>query len=230
MRSLPFCRNWNTAVATSCCSGFLSGCHLRSRIRNSFRRFSFGSTSFSFISFSSASALAFSISGFVSLGLSGSSSSFSSECPALALLLDRTDAELSESEELLLLSFLCFFFFRFFFLWLLLEELLEGLFLFRLRLLEGLCCGGGPAPPSPRPFLYISLMALDPACGDRLRFGAGTGTWGIKGVSPTSGGFAALHLKHSKRFMKLRSPQLLQYQSLLRSSSWSPPGPRELKN
>mmetsp|Transcript_33866 Transcript_33866/g.79184 ORF Transcript_33866/g.79184 Transcript_33866/m.79184 type:complete len:205 (+) Transcript_33866:18-632(+) len=62
---LPFCRNWNTAVATSTLSGFLSGCHSRRRVRHSFMRWSLDSTSFSLRSFSRASAFALSTSGFV---------------------------------------------------------------------------------------------------------------------------------------------------------------------
>lgn len=41
MRALPFCRNWNTMVATSNLSGFLSGCHVRRSARNSLSRSGF---------------------------------------------------------------------------------------------------------------------------------------------------------------------------------------------
>jgi len=222
-------------VATSTLSGFLSGCHSRKRARHSFIRASFGSTDFNFKSLSKASAFAFSISGdplpaeICALGAD-------SELGPLDAFADAPVGPLATVElllrELLLLELLLVvewlrerFFFEFFFCFFFLVRLLlvelpllvEWLFdrrffdcflAFLDRLRERLIC----------PFLSISRIARDPACGDKVRRGGPT----LTVVSPSLRGRGAWHLKQLKRLTKLRSPQT-QYQSRLLSSSSLPP-------
>jgi len=70
-RLFPFCRNWNTAVAMSILSWFLSGCHSLSSSRNSFARCSLGSTFLSTVSFANTCFLANAISGGSFTGAAG---------------------------------------------------------------------------------------------------------------------------------------------------------------
>mmetsp|Transcript_26223 Transcript_26223/g.74577 ORF Transcript_26223/g.74577 Transcript_26223/m.74577 type:complete len:413 (-) Transcript_26223:230-1468(-) len=187
---LPFWRNWNTAVATSTLSGFLSGCQFRSNNRHSLARCSFGSMDCNLVKFFSASNLASSIS-FDSL-TSPSPAPPEASPPALLfrlrlrlrppLLLDEIVSLLLDFERLLerCLGFLCFLPFLLFFFFFLLPELLELsedapadellllllLLLFTLLLLlfavsEAASCW---LPP-----LKHSRMAREPAWGDQER-------------------------------------------------------------
>merc|ERR1719507_1970125 len=235
--SFPFCKNWKTAVATSTLPGFLSGCHCLRSARNSFMRASLGSTSRNCISFVSASALAFSTSGQAAAADSRSAAAVAA--PVDDAVVSAPPAPpgplaslpLSLSEELALLSAEPLSFFLLFFLFRLLpllerssEE--EEFLLRRLRLRERLTLpllllthGGTPRLP-----FNISRMAREPACGESERLGISMpmDAW----YNPPSilvRGRNALHLKHSKRFTKLRSEQFSHHQSRLRSSSPSFP-------
>mmetsp|Transcript_71667 Transcript_71667/g.203342 ORF Transcript_71667/g.203342 Transcript_71667/m.203342 type:complete len:298 (-) Transcript_71667:395-1288(-) len=238
--SFPFWRNWNTAVAASTLPGFLSGCHSRKSARNSFMRASLGSTSRSFISFASASAFAFSTSGLLDAA-APSFGALANPPPSAeaAWILPTEELQLVAEERLraepLALRLLLFLpllldlerlrerLLLFFFFPLLLELLSEEEELFRrrgFRLRERLTL-----LTLPPPFLFsksISRIAREPACGDRVRLGA-AGT--AADPSASGRGRCALHLTHSKRFMKLRSEQFSQYQSRLLSSSPNLPAP-----
>mmetsp|Transcript_39536 Transcript_39536/g.104763 ORF Transcript_39536/g.104763 Transcript_39536/m.104763 type:complete len:263 (+) Transcript_39536:302-1090(+) len=86
---------------------------------------------------------------------------------------------------------------------------LRLLFFFVPRPLERLL----PLPPPS-----VALTARDPAWGEKLRWGgAGAEGHGRASLKPDLGN---LHLKHSCRFTKLRSPQEAQFQSRLLSSSF----------
>jgi len=102
----------------------------------------------------------------------------------------------------------------------------EEFLLRRLRLRERLTLpllllahGGTPRLP-----FNISRMAREPACGESVRLGISMpmDAW-YNPPSIVVRGRNALHLKHSKRFTKLRSEQFSHHQSRLRSSSPSFP-------
>lgn len=115
---LPFCKNWNTTVATSTRSKFLSGCHLRNSVRHSVMRASIGCTERNFINSCNASLLAFSISG-LSLDSKSAAAFLSDGSATMTLLLldlvleclrlDWFIRELALLDERFLLL-LCFFF------------------------------------------------------------------------------------------------------------------------
>mmetsp|Transcript_14245 Transcript_14245/g.37612 ORF Transcript_14245/g.37612 Transcript_14245/m.37612 type:complete len:232 (-) Transcript_14245:20-715(-) len=224
---LPFWRNWNTAVATSVRSWFLSGCHFRSSARHAFMRASSGSTDFRARSSSRASPFALAISGFSWF------SSFPSSPTALpgsctltplleSLLTDFALASLELSDFRLFLSFfflfsffseepeleleLFFFFLSFFFFFFFLRD---RLLLLGLRL--------------PLVLLPENAIALDPACGEMaLCAGAAGAAEPAGAVSENPLQRGVLHRKHSRRFTKLRSPHEVHSQSRLLSSSSLP--------
>mmetsp|Transcript_46506 Transcript_46506/g.129433 ORF Transcript_46506/g.129433 Transcript_46506/m.129433 type:complete len:243 (+) Transcript_46506:195-923(+) len=193
---LPFCKNWNTAVATSTLSGFLSGCHALRSFRHSRRRSSLGSTFCKALNFSSASI-------FASLTSCGSVEDSCSSFSGVIVFFWSSFASLLRLRlRLRLLSFLLFDFFAFFFFFLallldelLIVELLDVLaFFFFLPLFfwlfedaeladererdrereADLSFAAPAAAPSFAPFslsLNSSLMAREPAWGDKARFG-----------------------------------------------------------
>mmetsp|Transcript_23240 Transcript_23240/g.65311 ORF Transcript_23240/g.65311 Transcript_23240/m.65311 type:complete len:262 (+) Transcript_23240:1113-1898(+) len=184
------------------------------------------SISFSFNSFSRTSALAFSTSGFDGAAVEASALS------APESLEEESPSLLSEERPRFFFFFVRF---RFFLSSEELEELsllslrgrfTEGLLRFRDRLRDRLPPASPPPFPSAR-CRNISRIAREPAWGESARRGGGGGK--ATGAAPSSRGRCALHLKHSKRLTKLRSPQPSQYQSRLRSSSSSfPPGIMEV--
>mmetsp|Transcript_66421 Transcript_66421/g.194819 ORF Transcript_66421/g.194819 Transcript_66421/m.194819 type:complete len:262 (-) Transcript_66421:707-1492(-) len=219
---LPFCRNWKTAVATSVRAGFLSGCHSRRSARKSFIRCSLGWTPFSFMSCCKASPFAFSTSGSAAADDEAAALLVCSTQQLLLLELLSTERLLPELLPLLdLFLFLPFFFFFFFFLPSLLEELAllldfePELLRFLLLPRELLDAGEPPA----RCALKASRMARAPAWGDSVRRGAIIVSRGASRSSPIDEARGSLHLKHSKRFTKLRSLHLEHIQSRLLSSS-----------
>merc|ERR1712087_844929 len=113
INDLPFCRNWNTAVATSTLSGFLSGCHPRNNFFQFANLASFGSFLHS-INFWSTSAFALSTSLEAATPTSFCrSASWSLLLTELELFFRFLLLRLSDDSVLEELFFLFFFFFRF---------------------------------------------------------------------------------------------------------------------